>query len=370
MRTRRYPETTRDPQPTVGVLTIGSERSGITIYDGHLASLMRAAGHDVTRSYAAVTGRALADLESVVRAARTLADREVIIASYSRNQWGAGWVRLGQALVLALSSRSRLVVFLHDVDEAHRWGRGTPYRRPHMEAAVLAVLVTASRATVVHTSRDRDRLSWKTRHGVTIIPHVTNRVDRLDRTAARRRLDVGDGLVLCCLGFIHDRKDPLLAVRALAELPSDTQLWFAGQVSPKATVTEGDIRAEAQRLGVADRVTITGYLDDGELMERIAATDIGLCLFRDVSASGSLAMWFAAATPVVGSDIPGLREFAAKVPPMVLAASDRPGDVAAAIMELACRKTARQEFSAVLEASSPAVVTAQLQSIVRAVARR
>ncbi len=359
----------QDVRPTVGVLSVGADRSGITVYDGHLAELLESAGHRVTRARARPTGRRVADVRAVAAAARSLAACDVVVTSYSRNQWspdGAG--RLGQAVALAVVARSRAVVVLHDVDDHHRWGRGTPYRRPHDESAVLSVLLTASRATVVHSDRDAARLSWRPRHGLTVLPHVITPRALPERAAARRRLVPGGGLVLCVLGFVHERKDPLLALEVLARLPRSTQLWYAGQVSTGSTISEEVIMAAAQRLGVADRVTVTGYLGEDELSERVAAADVGLCLFRDVSASGSLAMWLAAATPVVGRDIPGLREAGTLAPRAVaFPASDSPGDIAATVADVAGRDLGDADFRAVLADSSPAVVAARLSGVVRAV---
>ena len=46
----------------------------------------------------------------------------------------------------------------------------------------------------------------------------------------------------------------------------------------------------------------------------LAATDVALCPFREMSASGALATWISAGRPIVASDLPAIRELDAMAP--------------------------------------------------------
>ena len=81
-----------------------------------------------------------------------------------------------------------------------------------------------------------------------------------------------DAPVLLALGRLHRNKgfDTLLA--ALAQLP-DHFLWIGG-VGP----LESELRTEAQKLGVADRVRFLGWRDDAAAL--FAAADVFVCSSR------------------------------------------------------------------------------------------
>ena len=65
---------------------------------------------------------------------------------------------------------------------------------------------------------------------------------------------------------------------------------------------------------MADRVRFLGYLPEDELESVLAATDVALCPFERMSASGALATWFSAGRPIVASDLAPFRELKAMQP--------------------------------------------------------
>lgn len=86
----------------------------------------------------------------------------------------------------------------------------------------------------------------------------------------RAALDTPAGApVLVALGRLHSVKAQDVAIEALSRLP-DAYLWIAG-TGP----LERDLRAQAARLGVADRVRFLGWRDDAGAL--YAAAD--LCIF-------------------------------------------------------------------------------------------
>ena len=70
----------------------------------------------------------------------------------------------------------------------------------------------------------------------------------------------------------------------------------------------------AAEVGVAQRVRFMGYVPDDELERVLAATDVALCPFERMSASGALATWLSAGRPIVASDLAPFRELEAMQP--------------------------------------------------------
>jgi glycosyltransferase involved in cell wall biosynthesis len=93
--------------------------------------------------------------------------------------------------------------------------------------------------------------------------------------------------------------------------------------------------AKAEELGLGDRFRITGYLSEEELETWMAATHLALLPFTDLSASGSMSSWIAAAKPMLVSDLPSVREYDARVlGALHLFSPPEPLPLAAAIREL------------------------------------
>lgn len=89
---------------------------------------------------------------------------------------------------------------------------------------------------------------------IDVIPHAVPRPP-LPQPAARR-----DRPVVVSLGFTVPRKRPLTLVDAVARLSQPVDLVFVGSCTPESLRHE--IEGLAARLGMADRVTITDYVDE------------------------------------------------------------------------------------------------------------
>jgi glycosyltransferase involved in cell wall biosynthesis len=105
----------------------------------------------------------------------------------------------------------------------------------------------------------------------------------------RRRLGLEpDDVVFAALGAVTPEKRISQAIGALAALPTAavrSVLMLVGE-----TVSYYDAKAEAERLGVADRVLITGYVDEAALDDYLAVADVCLCL-RWPTARETSAAW-------------------------------------------------------------------------------
>lgn len=75
-----------------------------------------------------------------------------------------------------------------------------------------------------------------------------------------RRVD--DPPFVLCVGTVERRKDLVTAVEAIARMP-DVRLVSVGPLTPYAD----EVQATAARLGISDRVTLRGYVDDSALRE-------------------------------------------------------------------------------------------------------
>jgi glycosyltransferase involved in cell wall biosynthesis len=128
------------------------------------------------------------------------------------------------------------------------------------------------------------------------------------REEVDRRYGLTGKRALVLVGFPDPRKGFDLAVRALAGLPSDVVLVWAGGIRGPSDAREADsLRQLAEDLGVADRWRPTGYLSAPELTSVIARADVGLAPFRHLTGSGSLSRGIAAGSPIVATDLTLLR---------------------------------------------------------------
>ena len=147
------------------------------------------------------------------------------------------------------------------------------------------------------------------------MPHfVEVRASLPDRATARDRLGLVDRRVVTLLGAITKRRGHRLVIDALLDLPVDVTALFVGSVIEGRDHVARDLQAHAAALGVADRVRFLGYLSDQELEQVLVATDVALCPFRFMSASGALATWISSGRPIVTSDLPPIRELDALAP--------------------------------------------------------
>jgi glycosyltransferase involved in cell wall biosynthesis len=107
------------------------------------------------------------------------------------------------------------------------------------------------------------------------------------------------GVVFAAYGLVTDEKRIPLILRIFAST-------FAGSARAHLLLVGGttssfDPRAEAERLGIGRRVTVTGYVDDESLDAWIHAADVCLCLRWPTSgeSSGPLLRCLAAGKPTV-----------------------------------------------------------------------
>jgi glycosyltransferase involved in cell wall biosynthesis len=88
--------------------------------------------------------------------------------------------------------------------------------------------------------------------------------------------------------------------------------------------------------GVADRLTVTGYLPDEEYLSRLMSADLAVCAFEPhKSASGSLSTLIAVGWPILASETPLIAAYNAISPGAISTFSPfTPEALARAVREL------------------------------------
>lgn len=120
--------------------------------------------------------------------------------------------------------------------------------------------------------------------------------------------------MITLLGAMTRRRGHRAVLEAMQKLPDDVLALFVGAPIEGRDHIEDGLKADALDMGVADRVRFLGYVDDDLLDLVLAATDVGLCPFREMSASGALATWISSGRPIVASDLPAIAEIDALSP--------------------------------------------------------
>jgi glycosyltransferase involved in cell wall biosynthesis len=159
------------------------------------------------------------------------------------------------------------------------------------------------------------------------------------------------------------RKGQDLLIAALPALP-DAMLLLAGQGE-----SETAYRAMAARLGVADRVSFLGNIPHDDLPALFAAADV----MALVSASEGLAnAWvesLACGTPIVASDVGGIRELVKSPDAGRIVARD-PQTIAAAIKDILANPPSREAVAANVSAFSWDENARQLAEFFRSMAAK
>lgn len=138
-------------------------------------------------------------------------------------------------------------------------------------------------------------------HGLAPVATVPNAVGPAPLPASRSAFGVPDGTpVVLAVGRLVEQKHHALAIRALAELP-DTVLAVAGDGPLRP-----DLEREAAQAGVADRVRLLGERSDARAL--MGAADVVVMPSRWEGLPLSALETLASGTPLVATDVRGLRE--------------------------------------------------------------
>jgi len=224
------------------------------------------------------------------------------------------------------------------------WGRRIAWRR---HVSRLFRSRGAATVAIAHTAITRRSL---VRRGIPsaavhVIPHgcLPQRDLRIDALSARARLGLPHGGVLLTMfGFVGGSKGHDVAVRALARLPERFHLAICGGAHPEShdRAFAGVIRL-VKKLGLEDRVTITGWLPEPVAATYAAATDVCLAPHLDASqsASGAITWALASGRPIVASKISAFQGICREEPCMLLTTPGMVDEIAWAVEKVATDPT-------------------------------
>lgn len=350
----------------VGLLALGGSRSGIRRYGRMIAGEIGEGGAEILSHETDLSPGGWAGIRESWRAVRRLRSADVSMIPYGPYRlWAPGGWKLAQLAIVYLGLRRRTVTTVHDAF--------FPESCRRVEWWALVTSMTLSSVVVVHGTHEQRRLAAIPggRRAV-VIPLFIEERPLSSRSDARRQLDLrADTPVLAMIGWIHPRKNCELAIEVLARLGADARLWLVGTAPEGENSYLDGLLALARKQRVADRVYQTGFVSEAELNLRLAALDVGLCPYHDISASASVSTLLAARRPLVSSDLPFLRDIQRAAPDVVtIARGPGPDAFVEAITEVLDAPPPAGSFDALLGQRSLPTVARAYRELLHQAARR
>ena len=260
--------------------------------------------------------------------------------------------------LLRASIRAPLVLTAHTVREAG------PVRYDGGLGSALANAVGApawhdvetfrrAEAVIVHAALHRERLLARgvaAERCVVVPPPMPRRVpvDAAAVHAFRARHGLGTRPVVGVFGFVERSKRFALVIDALAALgPADVPalLIAGGPRLPEHDAIVTELRADAMRAGLADRLVVTGYVPPAQVAIALDAMDVVVVPYAtEDSVSYSLHVALAQGRPVVATAVAPLRELEARRRCLALVQPDDARDLAKTLGALLDDATARRQL--------------------------
>ncbi len=255
-------------------LVVGSSEHGVTRYALRLAASVPSDG--VVR----VVGRL--DRDSLAGTLARLPGRDGHVHVHVTDHlFGASPDEAADVLE-GIGRQVPTTVTLHDLPQSSDGARQQDRARSY------ARVVAASRGAVVSSRHElgllRRLLGDAASDRLAVVDHV---VQTADVPARVPRADGPRDVVV--LGFLYPGKGHDEALDAVADADPDVGLVALGRPSPGHEDLVDHLARRARRLG--RRFVCTGWLDDAEVHDRLAAAAVPLVAHQHVSASGSLATW-------------------------------------------------------------------------------
>lgn len=190
--------------------------------------------------------------------------------------------------------------------------------RRHVEPLKKADLI------IVHNEATKQNLekmgfkSSKIKKIVHPVPIIQNNLKISNKIKDALRLKSGD-IVFCTVGFISDSKGMMQAVKALSFLSTNYKLAIIGGIHPDSeNKFYDDLADKVVKLGLVDRVYITGYIDDDDdLSSLIRECNVAVYPFDkdyySYVSSGSMNMAISNLLPIIAYPMPSLIEMNAEI---------------------------------------------------------
>ncbi len=314
-------------RPSALVVSIGEPHGGLAKVAERTAAGMALEGEVQLSTADFGSPRVSEIVRDVWRLRRSAKGHRIVVLQASPHHWSRGPALCGllQAVLVDLALFRKAVLVMHDTPDGG-WRRSTAYPR-----AIGLLHWALGRRLVFLSNSERAQagLAGRGRH-VRVVPHY---IEPRNATSSRRPMNTSD-LRLGVVGFIDRRKDPLFALEVLKRIDGATLTFLGGPLADDEAFA-ARLQGEVIRHGLDERVRITGYLTEEDMDAELGRLDIGLCLYRHAATSGSLSTLLAARCPVVASDLPIFREYAAASPRAVTIVDMFPESAARAIAALA-----------------------------------
>lgn len=211
-----------------------------------------------------------------------------------------------------------------------------------LKADMVALGMDAAKIAVHYTGLDQSRFTPR------------------DRAVEKAKLGISGPLILC-VGALIPIKGQALLLEALSRLP-DITLMLAGH-GP----AEAEYRALAQRLGVSDRIHFVGNIPHDDIPALMAAADVMALVSEREGLANAWVEALACGTPVVASDVGGIRELI-KTPEAGRIVERDPQAIADAIAAILANPPAPEAVAANVSAFSWDENARQLAAFFRSVA--
>jgi glycosyltransferase involved in cell wall biosynthesis len=273
----------------VGYLHLGPEEHGILRYSKILESA--AHSHPEIQTISArvsIKENKIVNEEELIHAAQILNGSDIIHIQHNQFLWG-GSTQLSYLKLFKKNCRKPVIATLHDLHLTYEPFNGRNlihYLKFNFgkTAKLYKNIFDICDKVFVCNQQEVNRLKSVTngnscrKNKLSVIPHyVENRATTYKIFYEKEAVKKRKSIILTLLGWIHPRKGHQLIIEILPQLPYNVELVFAGEVSPGSEQYLKEILALAQRLGVRDRITVTGYLSE---------KDLESCLFNIVRKLG------------------------------------------------------------------------------------
>ncbi len=215
-----------------------------------------------------------------------------------------------------------------------RWAEGHVWRRASAVLPVTQVLAGHVTARGVPAER------------IVVVPNGINEA-HFDTAPspeqAKQQLGLSGRLVLGFTGFVRDWHgvDRVIAWMAQSDAPVNTQLLVVGDGPVRA-----ELEAQAQRLGLGERVRFTGVVHRDQVPAYVAAFDVALQPAVTAYASPlKLMEYLVMGKAVVAPDTPNIREILQHDQNALLFTDSTPGALQAALARVCQDTTLRQRLA-------------------------
>lgn len=193
--------------------------------------------------------------------------------------------------------------------------------KSHLARYTFGKVFDEADAVIVHNQFAKDHLVslGVTQSKIIVIPHgvVTVNLNLRDLEIGQFRKRYGierDRKLLTIFGFIDYSKGYELVLEILPEISQEYVLVIAGGTRlPEQEMYLDSLKSLISQKGLADRVVITGFLEENEIPTLMQETEVLLAPQRYANTSGSLHLGLGAGKAILASDLEFAKEINERV---------------------------------------------------------